>query len=83
MVDEVGTALTAIEPGGLGRVRTHGEIWTATADDPIAAGAAVRVTAVNGLRLRVTALGSDRGQTRVVPAADPGLTRTDRGLTLD
>ena len=44
-----------------------GEIWNATADGPIAVGAPVRVTAVDGLRLRVTALGSDRGQTRVVP----------------
>jgi len=67
MVDEVGTALTAIEAGGLGRVRAHGEIWNATADGPISVGAPVRVTAVDGLRLRVTALGSDRGQTRVVP----------------
>jgi membrane-bound serine protease (ClpP class) len=67
MVDEVGTALTAIEPGGVGRVRAHGEIWNATADGAIPAGAPVRITAVDGLWLRVTAMGSDRGQTRVVP----------------
>ena len=30
MIGETGQALTAIEPGGTGRVRTHGEIWTAT-----------------------------------------------------
>jgi len=65
MVDEIGTAITAIETGGIGRVRVHGEIWNATADGPVAAGAAVRITAVDGLRLRVT--GSDRSQTRVVP----------------
>jgi len=53
MVDEVGTALTPIEPGGIGRVQTHGEIWTATASEPVHEGAAVRVTAVKGLLLTV------------------------------
>ena len=43
MLDEVGRALTSIEPGGTGRVQTHGEIWTATADEPIHAGDPVRV----------------------------------------
>jgi membrane-bound serine protease (ClpP class) len=54
MLDEIAYALTPIEPGGTGSVRTHGEIWTATADEPIEAGSPVRVTAVNGLLLRVT-----------------------------
>jgi len=54
MLDEIGYALTPIEPGGSGHVRTHGEIWTATADEPIEAGSPVRVTAVDGLLLRVT-----------------------------
>ena len=31
MLHAPGQALTAIEPGGVGRVATHGEIWTATA----------------------------------------------------
>ena len=53
MVDEIGYAITAIEPGGTGQVRTHGEIWTATADEPIPEGSPVRVTAIDGLRLRV------------------------------
>jgi membrane-bound serine protease (ClpP class) len=53
MLDEIGYALSPIEPGGVGQVRAHGEIWTATADQPIAPGSAVRVTAVEGLRLRV------------------------------
>ncbi len=61
MLDEVGYALTAIDPGGLGRVRTHGEIWTATADNRIEAGTAVRVTAVDGLRLRVAPAGVGSG----------------------
>lgn len=53
MVDEVGQALTSIEPGGVGRVQTHGEIWTATAEEPIAAGEKVRVVDVKGLLLTV------------------------------
>ncbi len=53
MLDEVGRALTAIEPGGVGRVAVHGEIWNATAAEPIAAGEDVVVTAVRGLKLTV------------------------------
>ena len=53
MIDEVGEALSAIEPGGTGRVATHGEIWWATAEGSIAKGDQVRVTAVNGLKLTV------------------------------
>jgi membrane-bound serine protease (ClpP class) len=61
MLEEVGYALTAIEAGGLGRVRAHGEIWTATADNRIEAGMPVRVTAVDGLRLRVAPSGAGHG----------------------
>ena len=57
MLDEVGRAITTIEPGGVGRVQTHGEIWTATADEPVMAGDAVRVTAVQGLLLTVRPVG--------------------------
>src|SRR5689334_7281421 len=57
MLGQVGYALTPIEAGGTGNVRTRGEIWTATADGPIEAGAPVRVTAVEGLLLRVAATG--------------------------
>jgi membrane-bound serine protease (ClpP class) len=56
MLDEVGYALTAIDPGGLGRVQTHGEIWAATADEPIAVGARVQVVGVKGLSLTVRRL---------------------------
>jgi membrane-bound serine protease (ClpP class) len=55
MLHELGYALTPIDPGGTGHVRTHGEIWTASANERIEAGAPVRVTAVEGLRLRVAA----------------------------
>ena len=53
MVDEVGEALTSIDPGGVGRVRAHGEIWTATAEEHVSAGDNVRVTSVKGLLLTV------------------------------
>jgi membrane-bound ClpP family serine protease len=53
MLDELGRALTSIDPGGEGRVHTHGEIWTATASEPITAGDPVRVVSIQGLRLTV------------------------------
>jgi membrane-bound serine protease (ClpP class) len=56
MLDEIGDALTSIDPGGVGRVRAHGEIWTATADEPIAAGTRVQVVRVKGLLLTVRRL---------------------------
>jgi membrane-bound serine protease (ClpP class) len=53
MLEEIGEALTPIVPGGLGRVQTHGEIWSATSDQPVDAGDHVRVTGVDGLTLVV------------------------------
>jgi membrane-bound serine protease (ClpP class) len=53
----LGTAARAIDPiapGTPGRVSTHGEIWNATASEPIAAGEEVFVTAVDGLTLTVS-----------------------------
>ena len=52
MVGATGRTLTAVDPGG-GRIVTHGEIWQATADDPIPPGTTVRVTQVEGLHLQV------------------------------
>jgi membrane-bound serine protease (ClpP class) len=53
MLEGVGQALTSIAPGGTGRVRTRGEIWTATAAEPITAGDMVRVVGLDGLQLTV------------------------------
>lgn len=53
MLNEIGQALTPIDAGGYGRVRTHGEIWSATADERVEAGSQVRVLAIEGLKLRV------------------------------
>jgi membrane-bound serine protease (ClpP class) len=66
MIGEAGRALTSIEPGGVGRVHAHGELWTATATEPVAAGQSVTVTAVTGLLLTVTP------ETRI-PAQTEGL----------
>jgi membrane-bound serine protease (ClpP class) len=53
MLNDVGEALAAFEPGRDGQVRAHGEIWRARAAEPIAQGDRVRVTAVDGLVLTV------------------------------
>jgi membrane-bound serine protease (ClpP class) len=53
MLHEVGHALSSIEPGGVGRVRAHGEIWTATSAERVTEGDIVRITAVQGLLLVV------------------------------
>jgi len=55
MVNSVGEALTPLEPGREGQIRTHGEIWRATSGESIAPGGRVRVTGVNGLVLTVRA----------------------------
>lgn len=56
MLHSTAEALTSIAPGGIGRVSTHGEIWTATSLEPIHAGDRVVVTEVKGLLLTVKPL---------------------------
>jgi len=51
MVDSVGVAKTDLEP--LGKVLVHGELWDASARQPIAKGTRVRVREVEGLTLVV------------------------------
>ena len=53
LIGEAGVALESIAPGTPGRVRVHGEIWSALADEPIAIGDRVKTTSVNGLMLTV------------------------------
>jgi membrane-bound serine protease (ClpP class) len=53
LMNETAEAITAIEPGMAGRVRIHGEIWSAISNDRIVAGERVRVAAVDGLTLTV------------------------------
>ncbi len=54
MLGTAARALVPMTPGTPGRVSTHGEIWNATASEPIAAGEEVVVTAVDGLTLVVS-----------------------------
>jgi membrane-bound serine protease (ClpP class) len=77
MVGGVGQALTSIDPGSVGRVRTRGEIWTATATEPITAGDLVRIVDVQGLLLTVRrgAMTADTVAARTVPKlGSPGST---------
>jgi membrane-bound serine protease (ClpP class) len=53
MIDAPAEAMTALEPGRVGHVKFHGELWRATATEPIAPGARVVVTNVDGLTLTV------------------------------
>jgi membrane-bound serine protease (ClpP class) len=63
MISTAGQALTSIEPGGVGKVRTRGEIWTATALEPISAGDPVRILGVQGLLLTVQRGTTGTGET--------------------
>ena len=58
MIDSPGRALGPIPAGAMGRIETHGEIWSAVADQAIGAGDAVRVVEVNGMTLRVERAGT-------------------------
>ena len=51
MIGEIGTAQTPLTPEG--KVFVHGETWNAVASTNVPAGQAVRVIAVDGLKLRV------------------------------
>ena len=53
MLNKVGRTLTAIAPGGTGKVSAHGEIWTATAEESISVGETITVVDVTGLTLIV------------------------------
>jgi membrane-bound serine protease (ClpP class) len=62
MIAARGQALTAIPGGGTGRVSTHGEIWNATSEDPLAEGEEIEVLAIDGLTLRVRRAGRTAGR---------------------
>ena len=51
LLRETGVAWTDLSPGGT--IFVHGEYWNAVADSPIPKGSRVRVTAVEGLLLKV------------------------------
>lgn len=51
LIDEIGEARTALAPSG--KVFVHGEYWDAISSAPVESGDAVRVAAVEGMKLRV------------------------------
>jgi membrane-bound serine protease (ClpP class) len=53
MIGETGRTLTPVAPDRPGQVATHGEIWSAVSDEPLAQGEQVRVVELNGLILVV------------------------------
>ena len=53
LIGETGHALEPIVPGTPGRIRVHGEIWNAVANETIASGDRTTVTNVHGLTLTV------------------------------
>ncbi len=63
LLNDTGVALTDLSPSG--KVQVHGEYWDATASSPVPSGRAVRVTAVEGLRLKVEPVptGGERNST--------------------
>ena len=57
MVGQVGVAKTDVADNG--QVFVHGELWSASASPPLAAGQRVRVLAVTGLKVKVEAAPED------------------------
>jgi len=55
MIGQIGEALTDLGPEG--KVFVHGEYWDAVAVRPVAAGARVKVTAIDRLKLTVEPVG--------------------------
>ena len=53
MIGEVGRTRTVVTPDMPGQIDARGEIWRAVSTEPVAAGAVVRIVAMNGLTLVV------------------------------
>ena len=60
MIGEVGDAVTELAPAG--KVFVHGEYWDAASPRPAPAGARVRVTAIDKLKLTVEPIAEQRGE---------------------
>jgi len=59
MVGEIGSAITELAPQG--KIFVHGEYWDAVSPQPLPAGARVRVTAIDRLKLTVEAVAKPNG----------------------
>jgi len=55
MIGQLGAAVTELQPEG--KVFVHGEYWDAVCASPLPAGARVRVTAIDKLKLTVEPVG--------------------------
>jgi membrane-bound serine protease (ClpP class) len=53
LVGEEGITLSSLAAGAEGMIRVHGELWRAISPQPVAEGARVRVTGIEGLKLHV------------------------------
>ncbi|MBN1656042.1 MAG: nodulation protein NfeD [Deltaproteobacteria bacterium] len=53
MVGQIGTVKKALEPGRVGQVFLHGELWRAISDEPVETGQAVVVTSCDSLIVKV------------------------------
>ena len=58
LMGEEGVVTMAIPAGGEGMIRVHGELWRAVAGENLAESTRVRVQQVNGLKLKVEAVGA-------------------------
>jgi len=56
MINQTGHTRTDLKPDVAGQIDAHGEIWTAISRVPIAAGAPVRIVAMQGLTMVVEPL---------------------------
>jgi membrane-bound serine protease (ClpP class) len=59
MIGETGSAVTDLAPAG--KVFVHGEYWDAASHQPVPAGAGVRVTAIDKLKLTVEPVSDRKG----------------------
>ncbi|MBV9506457.1 MAG: nodulation protein NfeD [Acidobacteriia bacterium] len=59
MIGETGTAVTPLSPEG--QVFVHGEYWNAVAERPLSAGARVRVSSIQNLKLTVEPVADAKG----------------------
>ncbi|HJT87800.1 MAG TPA: nodulation protein NfeD [Bryobacteraceae bacterium] len=62
IIGETGAAITELSPEG--KIFVHGEYWDAVAPKPLPAGARVRVTAIENLKLKVEAAPDKSGGTK-------------------
>jgi membrane-bound serine protease (ClpP class) len=57
MIGAIGRTRVDLVPGAPGQIDVHGEIWQAVSDEPLVAGTAVRIVALDGLTLLVAPAG--------------------------